>query len=81
MLIYRNTKLAVVEAKARDKPYTEGLAQAKRYAAKLALRFAYANAHARCALLSGEGWRVLLSDALLTELRALLGKAAVQVEM
>ena len=45
------------------------------------LRFAYANAHARCALLSGEGWRVLLSDALLTELRALLGKAAVQVEM
>ena len=42
VLIYRNTKLAVVEAKAWDKPHTEGLAQAKRYAAKLALRFAYA---------------------------------------
>ncbi|MBS0407116.1 MAG: DEAD/DEAH box helicase family protein [Proteobacteria bacterium] len=43
VLIYRNTKLAVIEAKARDKPHTEGLAQAKRYAAKLALRFAYAS--------------------------------------
>ena len=26
VLIYRNTKLAVIEAKAWDKPYTEGLA-------------------------------------------------------
>jgi type I restriction enzyme, R subunit len=42
VLIYRNTKLAVIEAKAWDKPYTEGLAQAKRYAAKLAVRFTYA---------------------------------------
>ena len=42
VLIYRNTKLAVVEAKAWDKPYTEGLAQAKQYAAKLAVRFTYA---------------------------------------
>lgn len=42
VLIYRNTKLAVIEAKAWDKPHTEGLAQAKKYAAKLAVRFAYA---------------------------------------
>jgi type I restriction enzyme, R subunit len=42
VLIYRNTKLAVVEAKAWDRPYTEGLAQAKQYARKLAVRFAYA---------------------------------------
>ncbi|MFM8900798.1 MAG: EcoAI/FtnUII family type I restriction enzme subunit R [Burkholderiales bacterium] len=42
VLVYRNTPLAVVEAKAWDKPHTEGLAQAKRYAAKLALRHAYA---------------------------------------
>lgn len=42
VLVWRNTKLAVVEAKAWDKPHTEGLAQAKSYAAKLAVRFAYA---------------------------------------
>ena len=42
VLVYRNTKLATVEAKAWDKPYTEGLGQAKGYAAKLAVRFAYA---------------------------------------
>ena len=42
VLIYRNTKLAVIEAKAWDKPYTEGLAQAKQYAKKLAVRFTYA---------------------------------------
>jgi len=42
VLIHRNTKLAVIEAKAWDKPYTEGLAQAKQYAAKLAVRFTYA---------------------------------------
>ena len=42
MLIYRNTQLAVIEAKAWDKPLTEGAAQAKRYAAKLALRSAFA---------------------------------------
>jgi len=46
VLEYRNTKLAVVEAKAWDKPLTEGLGQAKDYAAKLALRFTYAtNGH------------------------------------
>ena len=42
VLVYRNTKLATVEAKAWDKPYTEGVGQAKGYAAKLAVRFAYA---------------------------------------
>lgn len=42
VLIYRNTKLAVIEAKAWDKPATEGLAQAKQYARKLAVRFTYA---------------------------------------
>ena len=42
VLVYRNTKLAVIEAKAWDKPHTEGVGQAKSYAAKLALRYAYA---------------------------------------
>ena len=42
VLVYRNTKLAVVEAKAWDKPYTEGVGQAKGYAARLSVRFAYA---------------------------------------
>ena len=42
VLVYRNTKLAVVEAKAWDKPLTEGVGQAKSYAAKLAVRFTYA---------------------------------------
>jgi len=42
VLVYRNTKLATLEAKAWDKPYTEGVGQAKSYATKLAVRFAYA---------------------------------------
>lgn len=42
VLVYRNTKLAVVEAKAWDKAHTEGVGQAKSYAAKLAVRFTYA---------------------------------------
>jgi type I restriction enzyme R subunit len=42
VLEYRNTKLAVIEAKAWDRPLTEGVAQAKDYAAKLKLRFTYA---------------------------------------
>ena len=42
VLIYRNTKLAVVEAKAWDEPLTLGVAQAKNYAEKLAIRYAYA---------------------------------------
>ena len=41
VLEFRNTKLAVVEAKAWDQALTEGVAQAKDYAGKLALRFAY----------------------------------------
>lgn len=42
VLEYRNTKLAVVEAKARDRELTEGVGQAKDYATKLAVRFTYA---------------------------------------
>lgn len=42
VLEYRNTKLAVVEAKAWDKPLTEGLGQAKDYAQKLSIRYTYA---------------------------------------
>ena len=42
ILEYRNTKLAVVEAKAWDEELTEGVAQAKNYAGKLTLRFTYA---------------------------------------
>jgi type I restriction enzyme R subunit len=41
VLVYRNRKLAVVEAKAWDEPPTAGVAQAKNYADKLAVRFAY----------------------------------------
>ena len=42
VLVYRNRKLAVLEAKAWDKPLSEGVGQAKDYAGKMALRFAYA---------------------------------------
>lgn len=42
VLVYRNRKLAVIEAKAWDKPLTEGVSQAKDYAGKMAVRFAYA---------------------------------------
>ncbi len=41
VLEYRNRRIAVVEAKARDKYYTDGLAQAKDYAARLNIRFTY----------------------------------------
>lgn len=43
VLVYRNTKLATLEAKAATKSYTEGVAQAKDYAARLQCRFAYAS--------------------------------------
>jgi len=43
VLEYRNTKLAVVEAKAWDKPLTAGVAQAKDYANKLTIRFTYSS--------------------------------------
>ena len=42
VLVYRNHKLAVVEAKAWDEALTEGVGQAKHYADKLAIRFTYA---------------------------------------
>lgn len=42
VLFYKGQKLAVIEAKKRDLPVTEGLAQAKRYAERLQMRFAYA---------------------------------------
>ncbi|MDH6100645.1 DEAD/DEAH box helicase family protein [Anabaenopsis sp. FSS-46] len=41
VLVYCGEKLAVIEAKKRDLPDTEGLAQAKKYAEKLKTRFAY----------------------------------------
>jgi type I restriction enzyme, R subunit len=42
VLIHRNTRLAVIEAKAWDELPTEGVGQAKDYAAKMEVRFAYA---------------------------------------
>lgn len=42
VLQYKNRNLAVIEAKAADKYYTEGLPQAKDYAERLQLRFTYA---------------------------------------
>jgi type I restriction enzyme R subunit len=42
VLEYRNTKLGVVEAKAWDEELSEGVAQAKNYAGKLAVRYTYA---------------------------------------
>jgi len=41
VLIYRNTKLAVIEAKAWNEAMTEGVAQAKNYAQKIAVRYTY----------------------------------------
>ncbi|MDZ7662517.1 EcoAI/FtnUII family type I restriction enzme subunit R [Thiohalophilus sp.] len=41
VLMYRGQKLAVIEAKKRSLPDTEGLGQAKRYAERLQARFAY----------------------------------------
>jgi len=42
VLVYRNHKLAVIEAKAWDEALTESVAQAKQYADKLSVRFTYA---------------------------------------
>ena len=42
-LVYRNTKLATLEAKAATKSYTDGVGQAKDYATRLQCRFAYAS--------------------------------------
>ncbi|HEY3439536.1 MAG TPA: DEAD/DEAH box helicase family protein [Paludibaculum sp.] len=41
VLVYRNQKLAVIEAKAWDQALTEGVGQAKNYAGKMELRWAY----------------------------------------
>ena len=41
VLTYRGHKLAVIEAKKRDLPDTEGVGQAKQYAGNLQARFAY----------------------------------------
>lgn len=41
VLYFRNLKLAVIEAKKRDLPATEGVGQAKRYAEKLQVRFTF----------------------------------------
>ena len=41
VLVYRNHKLAVVEAKAWDEALTQGVAQAKHYAGKLAIHYTY----------------------------------------
>lgn len=41
VLQYKNRNLAVIEAKSRDKYYTEGVGQAKDYAGKLQVRFTY----------------------------------------
>ena len=43
VLEFRNTKLAVIEAKAWDEELTEGVAQAKNYAGKLAIRYTYSS--------------------------------------
>jgi len=47
ILVYRNTKLAVLEAKAWDESLTEGLGQAKDYADKLAMTVDRLNDHVR----------------------------------
>src|SRR6202165_198041 len=41
VLVYRNHKLGVIEAKALDESLTEGVAQAKNYADKLVIRYTY----------------------------------------
>jgi len=43
VLEYRNTKLAVIEAKADVEELTEGVGQAKDYAGKLCIRFTYSS--------------------------------------
>jgi len=42
VLVYRNLKLGINEAKAWDKPLTEGVGQAKAYAEKMQIRFTFA---------------------------------------
>ncbi len=47
VLVYRNHKLAVIEAKAWDESLTEGVAQAKNYSDKLQIRYAYSRRRPR----------------------------------
>src|SRR3989344_6492011 len=42
ILVYKNQKIGVIEAKAEDLPVTEGVAQAKAYAEKLHIAHTYA---------------------------------------
>jgi type I restriction enzyme R subunit len=42
VLVYKNRKIGVIEAKAETLPATEGLAQAKSYAGKLQIEYTYA---------------------------------------
>ncbi len=42
ILVYKNRQLAVIEAKSNERPVGEGVGQAKNYAQKLELNFAYA---------------------------------------
>ncbi|MEA5535262.1 type I restriction-modification enzyme R subunit C-terminal domain-containing protein [Crocosphaera sp. XPORK-15E] len=42
VLIYRNQKLGIIEAKADTEPYTEGVQQAKDYGDRLQVRYTYA---------------------------------------
>jgi type I restriction enzyme R subunit len=56
VLVYRNTKLGVIEAKRWDASLTEGVGQAKKYAEKLAVRFTYStNGHGIYAIDMTEG--------------------------
>src|SRR5579872_6092076 len=43
VLIYRNTKIGIVEAKEWHLPLTEGVGQAKNYAEKMAIRYTYSS--------------------------------------
>lgn len=41
ILVYKNRKIGVIEAKAEDSPATEGATQAKAYAGKLQIEYTY----------------------------------------
>ena len=43
VLIYRNTKIGIIEAKEWHQELTEGVAQAKNYAAKMSIRYTYSS--------------------------------------
>ncbi|MBW5395437.1 type I restriction endonuclease, partial [Brachyspira hampsonii] len=42
VLVHKNIKLAVIEAKSENRSYTDAVSQAKKYASLLNIRFAYA---------------------------------------